>query len=195
MRYDERAFDVFMYPLERVALAKRRRRLLPQASGVVLEIGAGTGANLPFYNWPHVSALHLLDLSITEAVRSFSPPNGTEVVRTEGRAESLPFDDATFDAVVFTLVFCSVDEPDRGLAEVRRVLKPGGRLFFIEHVRPSRRPRMAGIVDAVNPLWHSLSGECNINRDTVRLIRNAGFTLETLSRGGAGLLASGTARA
>lgn len=194
MQYDERAFDAFMYPLERVALAKRRRRLIPEASGRVLEVGVGTGANLPYYNWQSVSRLDLVDLSLAETLRRFTPPNGAELRLQEGRAEELPYADDSFDTVVSTLVFCSVEEPRSGLREIRRVLSPGGRFLFIEHVRPTGAPGLARVVDAVNPVWHSVSGECNINRDTLSSIRDAGFTIEGVSRGRAGLIICGIAR-
>lgn len=193
MQYDEQAFDAFMFPLERVALAKRRRALIPKATGRVLEVGVGTGANLPYYDWESISRLELLDVSLTEVVRNFVPPNGTELRLREGRAEELPHPDGYFDTVVSTLVFCSVERPDDGLREIRRVLGSGGRFLFIEHVRPSETPGFARVVDAVNPLWHSLSGECNINRDTISSIREAGFRLDGVSRGRAGLIVCGTA--
>jgi ubiquinone/menaquinone biosynthesis C-methylase UbiE len=195
MRYDEKAFDAFMYPLERLSLARKRRTLIPRANGVVLEIGAGTGVNLHYYQWSLVDRLTLLDVSIAESLRDSSSPDRTPVELVEGRAEDLPFADDSFDSVVFTLVFCSVDDPERGLDEVRRVLRPGGLLVFIEHVRPHDRPRFAHVVDAVNPLWHALSGECNINRNTLQSIQSAGFDVEHADHSGAGLLLSGVAHA
>lgn len=193
MRYSEWSFDAFMYPLERLTLSRRRRSLVPRASGRVLEIGVGTGANLEYYDWSSITDIHLLDVGIAESLRSFSTPDGTPVHLYDGRVEELPFADEWFDTVVFTLVFCSVDDPRRGLAEIRRVLKPGGRLLFIEHVRPNQHPRFARLLDAANPLWHSLSGECNINRRTVESIEDAGFSLEALARGDTGIMVHGIA--
>lgn len=165
--------------------------------GTVLEIGAGTGANLPHYDFSKIDQLHLSDRTLTNSVQTpvptLVPTNGTEFFYHEVDVQELPFGDATFDHVVFTLVFCSVPDPERGLAEVRRVLKPGGRLVFIEHVRPD-----AGLlrkaVDALNPAWCSFNGECNLNRDTLELIRCAGFTIEEVRHGGRGLLVDGVAR-
>jgi ubiquinone/menaquinone biosynthesis C-methylase UbiE len=190
MSLADRLFDAFMYPLEVGALRSRRRRRIPQARGRVLEIGAGTGANLPYYRWERLSELHLLDVELTEAARRAGSRGG--VVLHEADVQDLPFADASFDTVVFTLVFCSVADPVRGLAEARRVLKPRGRLIFIEHVRPPGR-RLARAADAANPVWHTLLGPCNINRDTVSVIAAAGFSLADVHRQGAGFLVDGVA--
>lgn len=197
MRYAERLYDAFMYPLEAVALAAIRRSIIPRAKGRVLEIGVGTGANLPFYRWDRVSELHLTDVALTTGVTEFcAPGNGSAppLRFQEARAEALPFDDASFDSVVFTMVFCSVADQPRGLAEVRRVLRPGGRLVFVEHVRPATRT-LGFAADLVNPVWHAATGECNVNRDTVAAIPAAGFEYHTLKRSGRGFLAHGCARA
>ena len=111
---------------------------------------------------------------------------------TPGDVERLPFADEAFDTVVFTLVFCSVRNPVRGLAEVRRVLEPTGELVFVEHVRPDGL-RLGKVVDTANPFWHGLTGDCNINRDTLGAIREAGFSVGRLRRGSHGLLIDGVA--
>ena len=193
MKYADRLFDAFMYPLEAVALNRRRRERMRAVHGTVLEIGAGTGANLPFYPWDRVKALHLSDLSITQSIRSFHAVNGTSLHHHEADVQCLPFQDGTFDSVVFTLVFCSVPDPSRGLAEIWRVTKPGGLLVFIEHVRPAGGA-LRHAVEALNPAWHAFTGECNINRDTLAAIAGAGFAIESVRRGGRGLLVDGVAR-
>ncbi|MEE8442002.1 MAG: methyltransferase domain-containing protein [Spirochaetia bacterium] len=162
-------------------------------SGRVLEIGAGTGANLPHYDFSRIEQLHLSDLTLTRTIQERDPTNGAEFFYHEVDVQNLPFDDAVFDYVVFTLVFCSVPDPVRGLAEIRRVLKPDGSLVFIEHVRPETGV-LRRAVDALNPAWCSLNGECNLNRDTLASIRAAGFTVETVHHGGRGLLVDGVAR-
>jgi len=182
-----------MYPLEAVSLNRRRRERMRSVSGVVLEIGAGTGANLQHYNFSKIEQLHLSDLTLTNSVQMPVPANGTEIFYHEVDVQELPFGDATFDHVVFTLVFCSVPDPARGLAEVRRVLKPGGSLVFIEHVRPDTG-LLRQAVDAVNPAWCSFNGACNLNRDTLESIRRAGFAIEDVRHGGRGLLVDGIAR-
>lgn len=197
MRAAEKVFDAVMYPLETVALRAKRRALIPKAKGRVLEIGAGTGANLPHYRYSQIEALHLLDLSIADSLAEFSPDRGggrsaAAISLHEGRAEELPFPDSSFDTVVFTLVFCSVEDVKRGFAEVRRVLAPEGRVLFVEHVRPSGRMLAMG-ADLFNPCWHMITGECNVNRDTESELRRAGFSFAEFMRTGHGLLIEGVA--
>jgi ubiquinone/menaquinone biosynthesis C-methylase UbiE len=190
----DRIFDAFMYPLEAVALNRRRRARMGGVTGTVLEIGAGTGANLRHYNFSRIDQLHLSDLTLTSSVHAPLPANGTELFYHEADVQDLPFPDATFDTVVCSLVFCSVPDPTRGLAEIRRVLKqPAGRLVFIEHVRPDTgilRPA----VEVLNPVWRSFNGECNINRDTLATMRAAGFVFEDIRHGWRGLVVDGVAR-
>lgn len=193
MRWAERLFDAFMYPLEAVSLARRRRLRIPEVSGIVLEIGAGTGANLPHYDLSKVEELHLSDLSLTRSVQDSPRTTGARVFYHETDVQRLPFPDDTFDTVVFTLVFCSVPDPMKGLAEVRRVLKPEGRLVFMEHVKP-HTGMLRHAVDVLNPAWRSLNGECNINRDTLSAIRAAGFQLDDVHEAGRGLIVDGVAR-
>ena len=185
-------FDALMYPLEVVALRRKRRELIPAARGRVLEIGAGTGANLPFYRWDRVDELHLLDASLTNALRAAAVRAAAPVVLHEADAQSLPFADAHFDTVVFTLVFCSVADPAKGLSEARRVLRADGSLIFIEHVRPRSRG-LARAVDAANPAWRAINGQCNLNRETLAAIGEAGFASRGVSRWGGGFLVGGVA--
>jgi ubiquinone/menaquinone biosynthesis C-methylase UbiE len=157
-------------------MGDRRRELLASARGRVLEVGAGTGANLPHY--PAVEELILTEPS--ESMRKRLAPKLAEsslparVVAAP--AEALPVADGSVDTVVVTIALCSVDEPARALGEIRRVLADGGRLLFIEHVRgEGRRGRWQ---DRVTPLWRRLFGGCHPNRDTLAAIRAAGFEVE-----------------
>jgi ubiquinone/menaquinone biosynthesis C-methylase UbiE len=157
-----------------------RRRLLSRATGRVIEIGTGPGFNFRYY--PE---------AVTEVVATEPDPNMLRRAKraaTDGRfpirlrrahAEDLPFDDGSFDVAVSTLVLCSVQQPDRALSQIRRVLKPGGTLLFIEHVR-SGDPRMAGWQDRLQPVWGFFAGGCHANRDTEPAIRAAGFEIESL---------------
>src|SRR5437764_4969074 len=135
---------------EKAMLRDRRRALLEQARGRVLEIGGGTGANLPFYG-PGVDELVITEPEepmarrLERKLEGYSLP--VQLVRT--LAEQLPFEDESFDVVVATLVLCTVDDPARALGEARRVLKPGGRLLFLEHVR-SDDPKLARWQDRLN---------------------------------------------
>ncbi len=165
---------------ERGPMGARRRELLREASGRVLEIGAGTGVNLPHYR--EVTALILVEPDAAMrrrlAPRAAAAPFPVEVL--DDPAERLPLADASVDAVVLTGVLCSVDDPARALAEARRALRPGGRLLFIEHVRAEGHA--ARWQDRLTPAWRRLNAGCHPNRDTVAAIRAAGFVVTALRR-------------
>ena len=175
-------YDRITAGVEAAGLREHRERLLGSARGRVLEIGAGTGANLAFYSdcvesltvaEPEAPMARRLARRIREQVR------GVDLVQAP--AEELPFADAQFDTVVSTLVLCTVSDQARALRELRRVLKPGGRLLFIEHVR-SEEPRLASWQDRLNGLNRVVAHGCNCNRSTLDTIRAAGFTITSLER-------------
>jgi ubiquinone/menaquinone biosynthesis C-methylase UbiE len=171
-------YDVAMRRVERGGLAELRRPLVGRAQGRTLEIGAGTGANLAFYP-PAASPLTLTDPDrhrLSRLRRRATP--ASRVV--EADAQGLPFGDGAFDTVVATLVLCSVPDQAEALAEVRRVLRPGGTLLFLEHVR-SAEPRLADRQDRWRPIWRAFAGGCEPNRDTVTAIATAGFVVTDLS--------------
>jgi ubiquinone/menaquinone biosynthesis C-methylase UbiE len=168
--------------IERAGVRDARRALLRDAEGSVLEVGAGTGANLEHYP----AALDRLVLAEPDrhmarrlADRVAELGRGAEVV--EAPAEALPFADGAFDTVVVTLVLCTVEDPAESLREIRRVLRPGGRLLFMEHVR-SQDPRTARWQDRLRPLQHALAPGCNPNRDTLRAIEASGLQVERVDR-------------
>src|SRR5947209_10198633 len=181
----ERAFaagyDRFMAGAERADLGARRAALLADARGRVLELGAGTGANLAHYT-PAVTELVLLEPSGPMAARLerklHDAPVPGLVVRAP--AEDLPFEDAFFDTVVATLVLCTVRDPDRVLAEVQRVLAPAGRLLFLEHVRADEA-RLARWQTRLNPLQKRIACGCHLDRPTPDLIAGR-FELAELHR-------------
>ena len=152
-----------------------RRRTAGIAHGDVLEIGGGTGANLPYY--PQDASITFIEpdhhmvkrLSRTVAKQG----RAAAIVRQVG--ESLPFADASFDAVVTTLVLCMARNPDAVVREARRVLKPGGAFLFYEHV-VSPRPRGEWWQHKLNPMWRWATTGCNLDRDLAKSIRNAGFS-------------------
>ena len=154
------AYDTMTGPLERAVLAERRAGLLAPLDGQVLEVGAGTGANLPHYR--HASQVTAAEpdpaMRRRLAARAATAPVPVEV--TSDAAESLRQLDASFDAVVFTLVLCSVASPDRALAEARRVLRPAGRLIVLEHVRGSGG--LARWQDRLTPVWSRINAGCNL---------------------------------
>jgi len=167
-------YDRQLAKVERAGLQALRQRLLADASGRVLEVGGGTGANLPFYG-PGVESLTITEPEppmirrLERRVHEQAPQ--TKVLRAP--AEDLPFDDDTFDVAVSTLVLCGVEDQSRALRELRRVLRPGGRLIFIEHVR-SDEPGLARWQDRLNGLSRFVAC-CNCNRRTLNSIKAEGF--------------------
>ncbi|HEU5228561.1 MAG TPA: class I SAM-dependent methyltransferase [Ktedonobacteraceae bacterium] len=155
-----------------------RREVLAQAHGVVLEIGAGTGLNFALYAPEQVTRVEAVepDSTMLAYARNRISLARVPLTLTQAPAESLPFADSTFDCVVATLVFCSVGDPARGLEEIRRVLKPGGTLLLLEHVRATSR-FAALMQDWLVPLTTRLTGNCHWNRDTGQAVSAAGFQI------------------
>ena len=165
---------------ERGWMGRRRSRLLAGAAGSVLEIGGGTGANLPHYRDAGRVVVSEPDPFMRGRLRRKLVRARVPVEVSESGAEDLPFRDGSFDAVVSTLVLCSVPNQEKALAEVRRVLRPDGRLLFIEHVRGEGS--VARVQDRVLPLWSRLFAGCHPNRDTLGSIQAAGFEVGKLDR-------------
>ena len=175
-------YDRMSASTEEAGLRERRRELLAQAQGRVLEIGGGTGANLSLYGdavtnltvtEPEEPMARRLQQHVNEQARPI------EVVRAP--AESLPFADGSFDCAVSTLVLCAVESQPRALAELHRVLKPEGRLLFIEHVRADE-DGLARWQDRLNWL-NQLVVNCDCNRPTLDAIRAAGFAIADVTHG------------
>ncbi len=176
-------YDRGLQAAEEAGLARRRRSLVGAASGRVIEIGAGTGLNLEHY--PE----NLDRLVLTEPSEPMASRLSERVAASDRKAEvvvapaeSLPFDDGEFDTAVATLVFCTVTDPAAALAEVRRVLAPGGRLLLIEHVR-SDDPRRARWQDRLEAPWRIFGNGCHCNRDTESLVTRGGLEFERLEHG------------
>ena len=166
-------YDRMLAGTEDAGLREHRRELLSRARGRVLEIGAGTGLNVEHYA-PDV------DLVLTEPDAAMAKRLRARATRgqvVEASADRLPFDDDSFDTVVSTLVLCTVPDPDRTLAEIRRVLKPDGRLLFLEHVRAGD-PKSAKWQDRLTPVWKQIGHGCHPNRDTAAALTRAGFETE-----------------
>ncbi len=150
----------------------------------ILEVGVGTGKNMPCYPpGARVTAIDLTPGMLTRARRR-AAELGLDVDLRLGDAQALDFPDETFDSVVATFVFCSVPDPILGLREIRRVLKPDGRLYLLEHMR-SPNPTLGRLMDLLNPLVVRMTG-ANINRRTLENVRAAGFVLEEVTDLGAG---------
>jgi len=178
-RFFAMTYDRQMAKVEKAGLGACRERLLAAASGHVLEIGAGTGSNLRYYG-PAVESLTLTEpeapmMRRLERKAGEQAPGAT-VLRAP--AEDLPFDDESFDVAVSTLVLCGVDDQPRALRELRRVLRPGGRLLFIEHVR-SDDARVARSQDRMNGLNRFMVG-CDCNRPTLQSVNDAGFSVTSI---------------
>ena len=174
-------YDHVLAPAENAGLADLRRQLLENATGRVLEIGGGTGANLPYYG-NRITELVISEPSAPMARRLERKLNGhhlpTRILHAP--AEQMPLEKESFDYVVSTLVLCTVEDPNGALAEVRRVLKPNGRLLFLEHVR-SEDPRLAAWQDRLRRPWSWFGCGCQCNRRTADNIRAAGFVLAELA--------------
>ncbi|HMI82144.1 MAG TPA: class I SAM-dependent methyltransferase [Solirubrobacterales bacterium] len=175
----DRAFEA----TEEAGLREMRRELLAAARGRVLELGAGTGLNLELYPGG-LEALTLTepDPHMTKQLREKLADSERKAEVVEAPAEKLPFPDDSFDTAVVTLVLCTVPDPAAALAEIKRVLKPGGQLLFLEHVR-SRDPGLARWQDRLERPWRFLGDGCHCNRDTVATIGAAGFELGDVERG------------
>ena len=174
-------YNAIFAGLEKAGLADKRRELLAGAEGDTLELGAGTGHNLEHYpeavdrlvlTEPDPHMAKRLRAQVEESGRA-----GVEVV--EAGAESLPFGDGEFDTVIATLVFCTIPEPQAALDEIARVLKPGGRMLFLEHVRGDS-PTRARWQDRMNPVQNLLFGGCNLNRPTADTLRSSPLEIEEL---------------
>lgn len=160
---------------------RQRQKVVPSASGDVLEVGIGTGLNLPFYDPERVSRVWALDPSEATARRAFPAADAApfDVEFVYAGAEEIPLESDRFDTVVLTYTLCTIRDPVPALKEMARVLAPGGRLLFCEHgLAPDagvrRWQRWA------NPVWRRLGGGCNLGRDIPSLIRAGGFQLRSL---------------
>ena len=171
-------YDLLMERADAHGLAERRRDLAAGAQGRVLEVGCGTGLLFPHYaEAARVNAIEP-DAGFLDKARERARNCGAEVVVERGDVQDLRFDAGTFDTVVIGLVLCSVPSPERALAECARVLAPGGTLRLLEHV-VSEKPVAGALMRAIDPVWLALNGQgCRLARDTVRFVREAGFTLD-----------------
>jgi len=182
-RFFAATYDSMLARAEKAGLTEHRQTLLSAARGRVIEIGAGTGANLPFYGAAvsEVVACEPAEPMARRLERKLGSCNRpVRVVRAP--AENLPVENASFDVVVSTLVLCSVRDLERALAELRRVLKPGGRLLFLEHVRAQDGTRLARWQDRLNFLNKRIAQGCNCNRNTLTDIAAAGFEIAAVER-------------
>ncbi|MGQ2940871.1 MAG: class I SAM-dependent methyltransferase [Blastomonas fulva] len=160
------------------AVAKARSRIVPRASGEVLELGCGGGINLDHYDRSRITRLSGVDPSpqLLDTARAKAQARGFDVDFRPGIAEALPFTDASFDTVLTTFTLCSVQDPRAVLGEMRRVLKPGGTILFLEHgAAPDAGP--ARWQQRIEPTWKKIAGGCHLTRPVSEAFRAQGFRL------------------
>jgi ubiquinone/menaquinone biosynthesis C-methylase UbiE len=160
-----------------------RGRVVPAAEGRVLEIGVGSGLNLPFYS-RNVERLIGLDPSprLLAMARRSEPAKAESVEFVEGSAAAIPLDDASVDTIVMTWTLCSIPDARQALQEMRRVLRPGGRLLFVEHGR-APDPKVEWWQNRLTPIWRCVGGGCHLNRAIGTLIESGGFQFDRLETG------------
>ena len=180
-RFFARVYDRFTAQSEKACFAAHRRALIAGLDGDVLEIGGGTGANLPYYaGGPRTLTVTEPSRPMIRRLQRRIDEHAPAAKLLRAPAEDLPFEDDSFDVAVSTLVLCSVDDQPRALRELRRVLRPGGRLLFMEHVR-SEEPRVARLQDRMNRI-NNIVAHCDCNRPTLDSIRAVGFSIDQLER-------------
>lgn len=175
-RVNDFIYNSFMGPIERNRLGAKRKQLLSDVAGDVLEIGFGTGANLKHYNYEQLDALTLIEYKLPGKLNLKHVPSNIDITILEGDVSSLPFENESFDSVVFTLVFCTIEDPMKGLSEIYRVLKPSGRIYFMEHIKPTKEPYKK-VFNVLTPIWKRVSHGCHLNRETMTTIEQSGFRL------------------
>jgi ubiquinone/menaquinone biosynthesis C-methylase UbiE len=176
-------YDRAFAATEEAGLREMRREALSAANGRTIDVGAGTGANLELFPG-EVTELVLAepDPHMFKRLQAKLAESGIEAKAIEAPAESLPFEDASVDTATFTLVLCTVPDPAAALAEVSRVLKPGGKLLFLEHVR-SEEAGLARWQDRLEKPWRFLADGCHCNRDTVATIEASPLSVELVEQG------------
>ncbi|GIV35187.1 MAG: phospholipid methyltransferase [Chitinophagales bacterium] len=161
---------------------QQREKLIPQARGRVVEIAAGSGLNFRYYNPAAVSHLWALDSSAEMLRLAEKQPAQVKPELIQANADCLPLDDQCADTVVITYSLCSIKNDLASLNEIRRILKPGGRLLFCEHgLAPDRN--VSRLQHLINPVWKRLSGGCHLNKDIPTLLKQSGFHMERLTAG------------
>lgn len=181
-------YDLAMQgPPEMIFIGPRRRKLIAPLRGLVLEIGAGTGLSLRYYEpGARVVATEFDPAGLPRLSRRARSARANVFVAAAD-AMHLPFPDGAFDGLVCNLALCTIPDPHKALAEARRVLKPGSPARFLEHVRAGNKVQ-AGVQDFLAPTWSKVAGGCRLNQDTEKVIREAGLQVERVETKGGLLL-------
>lgn len=163
---------------------KRRSQLVPLATGDVFELGCGGGLNQEFYQTSLLSSFSGIDPhpGLLEIAKKRATDRGLQSTMLEGSGEDIPFSSASFDSVVCTFTLCSVGDPKRVMSEMRRILRPGGRLLFLEHGR-APDVKVFRWQHRIEPMWKRLAGGCHLTRPIGSALRGAGFEVEPLGQG------------
>lgn len=173
-------YDAIMWPAEKLLVERWRRRLYGAAASAagapVLEIGVGTGAGLRFFP-PHTEVVAVEPSAAMAARARARAGAGAAITIVQARAEELPFADGSFDCAIASLTWCSVADPLAAFAEVRRVLRPGGRLFLLEHVHLAWQPGRR-LQSLAAPAWRRVAQGCRLDQDTVGLLGSVGFAVQ-----------------
>ena len=176
-------YDRMLKGTEDAGMRDRRREVLSAATGRTIDIGAGTGANLGLFPDGLTEVVMAEpDPHMTKRLREKITAQGADVELVEAGAERLPFADDSFDTAVFTLVLCTVPDPAAALAEAARILKPGGQLLFVEHVR-ANHPGVARWQDRLERPWKFIGDGCHCNRDTIASIEASPLSVDHVDRG------------
>jgi ubiquinone/menaquinone biosynthesis C-methylase UbiE len=188
-----RIYDAVLAPTEWMGVRDQRRRLMDGLSGRVVEIGAGTGLNVPLYP-ATAHDVHAIepDRHMLEKLRSKASGSSTRLYLYRANAHHLPFAGGVFDVAIVTFALCTIPDPERALDEAHRVVREGGVLRFLEHVR-SEKNRTAGWQDRAAPLWGRISGGCRLNQPTVEILEATRWEVDDVWRSGGGSVVAGQA--
>lgn len=188
-----RIYDAVLAPTEWMGVRDQRRRLMDGLSGRVVEIGAGTGLNVPLYS-ATAHEVHAIepDRHMLEKLRSKASGSSTRLYLYRADAHHLPFAGGVFDVAIVTFALCTIPDPERALDEAHRVVRGGGVLRFLEHVR-SEKNRTAGWQDRAAPLWGRISGGCRLNQPTVEILEATRWEVDDVWRSGGGSVVAGQA--
>ena len=186
-------YDIALAPSEWMGVRDQRRRLMDGLAGRVVEIGAGTGLNVPLYP-ADADEVHAVepDRHMVEKLRSKVEGSATQIFLHRADAHHLPFTGSVFDAAIVTFALCTIPDPEQALNEAHRVVRAGGALRFLEHVRSENR-RTAGWQDRATPLWGTISGGCRLNQPTVEILEATRWEMDDVWRSGRGSVIAGQA--